>query len=375
MSESNSDASSNSRSDSDSDANSDSRSDSNSDASSDSRSDSDSDASSDASSDSDSDANSDSRSDSDSDASSDSDSDASSDSDSDASSYNESKSKPKKIQFNKKLEKETETWTYTFSEAVENNISMQIIGEKADVGTTVKNLKDISNLFKNKGYKTQLINLDEILPDEIRKGENYNAQILIVRRGIKMLVNDYDALLKEVKSSRKIVDKKAFMRGRVVNKHARYNLCYANKSQKADYKNKKGTVIAFKDVPQLNSIRKNMGELFHDEENKSKFNDLFAELNYYYDVSKCGISMHGDFERKIVIGLRFGAKMNLHYQWYFKGESIGKRVILELDEGDLYIMSDKATGNDWKRKIIPTLRHAAGCEKYTPKSEIGEIHY
>ena len=28
-------------------------------------------------------------------------------------------------------------------------------------------------------------------------------------------------------------------------------------------------------------------------------------------------------------------------------------------------MSEKAVGTDWKRKKFPTLRHAAGCEKYT----------
>ena len=32
----------------------------------------------------------------------------------------------------------------------------------------------------------------------------------------------------------------------------------------------------------------------------------------------------------------------------------------------MYIMSEKATGQDWKKNlIIPTLRHAAGCSKYT----------
>ena len=29
-----------------------------------------------------------------------------------------------------------------------------------------------------------------------------------------------------------------------------------------------------------------------------------------------------------------------------------------------FMMSEKAVGRDWKRKSIPTLRHAAGCDKY-----------
>ena len=28
-------------------------------------------------------------------------------------------------------------------------------------------------------------------------------------------------------------------------------------------------------------------------------------------------------------------------------------------------MSQKTTGNDWKKRLIPTLRHATGCEKFT----------
>ena len=28
-------------------------------------------------------------------------------------------------------------------------------------------------------------------------------------------------------------------------------------------------------------------------------------------------------------------------------------------------MSEKAVGTDWKKSSIPTMRHAAGCKKYT----------
>ena len=44
--------------------------------------------------------------------------------------------------------------------------------------------------------------------------------------------------------------------------------------------------------------------------------------------------------------------MILKYSWYHNSKPIGKPVILELNDGDLYIMSEKATGNDWKRKNI-----------------------
>ena len=51
-----------------------------------------------------------------------------------------------------------------------------------------------------------------------------------------------------------------------------------------------------------------------------------------------------------------------------------------INGGDIYVMSEKATGQDWKKKVrsvpsscpsgcrrepLPTLRHAAGSVKYT----------
>jgi hypothetical protein len=57
--------------------------------------------------------------------------------------------------------------------------------------------------------------------------------------------------------------------------------------------------------------------------------------------------------------------MNLQYQWFQQGKPIGERIEVILNNSDIYFMSDKAVGNDWKKRIIPTLRHAAGAKKYT----------
>ena len=71
-----------------------------------------------------------------------------------------------------------------------------------------------------------------------------------------------------------------------------------------------------------------------------------------------------DSERKMVACIRLGASTPLHYQWFVQGAPVGKRVKLLLNHGDFYIMSEKATGFDWKKRIIPTLRHAAGADKF-----------
>jgi len=95
------------------------------------------------------------------------------------------------------------------------------------------------------------------------------------------------------------------------------------------------------------------------------FNGVKCEGNYYYDVNKCGIGFHGDAERKIVIALRLGANMNLCYHWYQNYQRIGNMFTTILKHGDMYVMSEKATGFDWKKKKILTLRHSAGSSKFT----------
>ena len=96
---------------------------------------------------------------------------------------------------------------------------------------------------------------------------------------------------------------------------------------------------------------------------------LNAEGNYYYNVNECGIGWHGDAERVVVIAVRLGVSIPLMYSWYRYGEQIGDLCTLELDHGDVYVMSQKATGNDWqddwKKKGSVTLRHTAGCPAYT----------
>lgn len=68
------------------------------------------------------------------------------------------------------------------------------------------------------------------------------------------------------------------MKGRVVNKKARHNLCFADFSQEPDYENKKGTVYNFEDLPTMFTLRDLLPKYINNSE------DLYAEENYYYDL-------------------------------------------------------------------------------------------
>jgi alkylated DNA repair dioxygenase AlkB len=246
-----------------------------------------------------------------------------------------------------------------------------MIGNLAPEGFSEADLRAADARFQAMGCATELITLHD--PANFPGGGGggdlpplEKAWVLVVRDAITPMLAQLpgvpegatvDHLFAE--HLRLKVDRKAKMRGRVVNKHARYNVCYGETSQDPDYEEGKGTVVAFDEVPLLQAIREGLPRFIG-----AKSVDLQAELNKYYDVAKCGIGFHGDSERKLVAAIRLGASIPLHYQWFHQGSPIGTRVRLTLQHGDLYVMSEKATGFDWKRRKIPTLRHAAGCKKY-----------
>lgn len=236
--------------------------------------------------------------------------------------------------------------TITFGEQAENHVGMQQIGNGlAKKGISMSELREFQQQYEG----STLIDLSY---------EGNEAGVLIISNFTSYVGIDLTELEEEQLGL--LYDKKAHMYGRVVNKKARYNLCFGDISQEPDYENKKGRVVAFSDMSLLNKVR--------DYINSTMLNDrirLYGESNYYYDLKKCGIGFHGDSERKMVFALRLGSSMPLYYRWYKNGECVSDKHKIDLNRGDLYIMSEKATGWDWKRKKILTLRHATGCAKFT----------
>jgi hypothetical protein len=245
-----------------------------------------------------------------------------------------------------------ETYTITFGDCAENHKNMQLIGKIHDKGFDRDDLIKFKKWFRRKRFVVELYNLKKILPDELIN-EAENAHILIIRNGLNAFVNPNDFHNEQTHLEK---DKKALMYGRVVNKYARHNLCFADETQEPNYEEGKGRIFAFDDLPLLNKVRNKLFKLTGDK--------LVAEGNYYYDLKRCGIGYHGDMERRKVIAVRTGATFPICYNWFYKGIPIGENIKFNLNHGDIYFMSDKATGNDWKKKNIMTLRHAAGVDKF-----------
>ena len=242
------------------------------------------------------------------------------------------------------------TTTLTFGDVAENHVKMEQIGLRAALGEGfgLLDLMRARRRFQEAGATCEILGLSS------------TAAVLIIRNGLSILLGPEgpDALKKEQEPLEK--DKKAFMYGRVVNKKARWNLCFAEEGHEPAYEEGKGRVVPYSDVPILAKLMAALPVWFGE-----KARDLKGEGNYYYNTKICGIGYHGDTERRKVIAIRLGAPMSLHFQGFQYGSPVGLHHEVALGHGDMYIMSEKAVGTDWKSSSILTFRHAAGCAAFT----------
>lgn len=245
-----------------------------------------------------------------------------------------------------------QTFTLTYGDVCENHVGMEQIGTLCSSGISIETLQNVVTMYPQNATLYHL-NTEEYHPP---------AAILVIKGGIELLLGSGGTqnLFAEHWALEK--DTKAFMRGRVVNKIARHNLCFSDVGHGPEYEKGIGTVIPFANVPWTWALRHQLGIIFDQPQ-------LQCEGNYYYDVTsdKVGIGRHGDTERRIVIGARMGASLPLEFYWYYKTKPISPPMRFNLDHGDIYVMSDKAVGYDWKRSSIVTLRHAAGSDRFLAK--------
>jgi len=272
------------------------------------------------------------------------------------------------------------TITLTFGDVAESHVGMQKIGTMADTGFSYSDLLIAQKYFKRLGCETGIIHLNDFLPEPEAYDDNpkevgslqkanenieYQAYVLVAKDGLKHLTGDngvseltlemllYDWDDKFYNTRRKVVQ----------NKRARQNLNFSKTTQISDFKEGKGTTISWNDVPLLFNLKGKIVDAFGDAAR-----DLKCEGNKYCELDTTGIGYHGDSERKKVIGVRLGSEMTIHWNWFYNNQPRGDNVSLVLNPGDIYCMSEKAVGTDWKYGSKYTLRHAAGSKIYTTKT-------
>lgn len=259
-----------------------------------------------------------------------------------------------------KNEPVTCSMTVTWSKVTENGPGMAKNGSMAETGFWDQELTTAQSKFESKGAETNLIDLNSGLPEG--STPHQHASVLVVNEAATKCFGVDPKLVRE-ELFHLPWDCKKLMRGSVKTAQARRNLCFGDEYQAPDIANGKGTIIAWSQLPHLSQVRAQLAHYLG-----CKAEDLHAEGNLYHH-RKAGIGFHGDGERKIVIAMRFGEPLRLHYQAYQRFEPIGERITIDsLKEGDLYVMGQKAVGTDWKSSKIVTWRHAA--ERFHSKKPV-----
>jgi hypothetical protein len=263
----------------------------------------------------------------------------------------------------------------TIGDAGENHVGMEMVGKKQDRGTgfTTDDL-DLIETYMTKELKLEV----EYHSLNIKGSED--AAILIIRDYLDLQEQtDIQQEMESFEWDKKYYDTR---RKKVLNKIARSNCVFSTFSQEPDYEAGKGRIVKEETLPQFYEAKTNLLEhiseaLSIDEDDEIEY---ITEGNKYDGKKKksktpdedkvCGIGYHGDAERTRVICISIGSdNYPMNWHWFLGATPIGEPFEFLLNSGDVYIMSEKATGNDWKKRSIYTLRHAAGAKKYLDLSK------
>ena len=250
------------------------------------------------------------------------------------------------------------TITLTLGDSGENHIGMEVLGDLGDKGSGYS-IEDLLNIYEY--YKNKEVNVEY---HDISIDNSDKAGIIIIRNYLD--VDKSNVLYEDLFKLKWDRHYKCHRRKQVLNKHARANLMIQDGySQEPDYENSKGTIIDGNTIDSFKIFKKEMVEKLNIASNTDKADNLICEGNLYFDQKKCGIGYHGDAERRKVIAIRLGESMCMNWQWFHRNKPVEKTFEFVINSGDLYMMSEKAVGNDWKKSSLLTLRHAAGSNKFT----------
>ena len=131
--------------------------------------------------------------------------------------------------------------TITLGDIAENHAGMQKIGTLHDKGYSVEKLIALGETLREVGLTTEYVSLDA---HWVGDGAVDPAGVLIIRKGVQHILGTEDTIPLQDEHKDLDVDKMAFMRGRVVNKRARWNLCFDDEDQEPNYEEGMGRIVS-----------------------------------------------------------------------------------------------------------------------------------
>jgi hypothetical protein len=247
----------------------------------------------------------------------------------------------------------------TFGEVACTHIGGVEQGKKALRGFSAEELKKAR--CKNGEY----YDLSERLPLDLAKDNE--APLLIMRGVLQELATNSSVNVSELfhheMTENVVWDKKYWdvRRSKTLNKQARLNTMFGNEEIQHSEDYRQPSVNSFSRLHILSTIREYLPMILGD-----KAIGLYAEGNYYHE-EKSGIGFHGDTERKIVVGVSCGSPTILRFQWRSPGnsEAYSCPIDFHINPGDIYVMGERTSGENWKKRSQWRIVHSAGSSKYT----------
>jgi hypothetical protein len=261
----------------------------------------------------------------------------------------------------------TTRFALTLGEQAEIRAGCPKLGNKlADYGFTVQELQGFKSAL---GAHADLHLLHKSLKKEKdRENPSNAAAVLVIRNGINLLMQDPYYSTKMLYEQKK-TPYDEYKQGNV-SLGSRHGAVFGDvgRAHSKDYV--ESTIVAFDQVPYFQRFRQVLPRFFGEKTRLPGNKLLFGEGNHYLDM-KSGIHFHGDTERKIVICCSLGRAMPLRFRWkvpYAPRHSFASEPIdIQLTHGDVYIMSEKATGNDWNTARLFVVHTAGSPDHLNPQ--------
>lgn len=248
-------------------------------------------------------------------------------------------------------------YALTLGEQAEIRVGSTLMGKGlAKHGLSVGELKAIGEKIGGCDFRI----LSESLDKKNQPGNE--AAVLLIKNGVDRMVGEgsADAMLAEQQGVKYDTQYFDHRRQKTVTNRARLNVVFGSIGIPHSDDYSQGSVIGWDTVPTFSLLRATLPSFVGD-----KAKDLNGEGNFYHH-SDAYIGFHGDGERKIVIGTSLGKTSTLRFYWRAPHSSIAHKPPFDfvVEHGDIYIMSEKASGNDWRYRSKYRLVHAAGPEKF-----------
>ena len=249
------------------------------------------------------------------------------------------------------------SFTLTFSDRIGNNPNYGEIGTEAPFGFTND---DIIRIYHQFSDRCELHNLKDMLPPTLQ--EIPDVYFLIIKNFYNDTSNQLLQILMTNENTHEGAitgvnwDTENFKNGKLKKNKQKYKLIFSDLydgyKRNSSLQNEMCTVYNYMRIPQLLSIKYFLESILQ--------GPFVIEGSCFYNTKECYVPMHREKEKKKLIGLHLGNTFPINFRWYHNTIHCSTVKTIQLNHGDIYIMSELATGNSKEKLTKLFIKHSEG---------------